>query len=158
MAITLEQVRAILAADEPDYAAAARLGPQILPHLKKLIASGDEADASKAASLASRIDDDRAVELLRAAANSPSSLVRLAVAGGVRRLTRPSASGVLMALLNDRDAGVRKLAIKSSANRDNSALLAKIGDLSRNDPTPAVRSLAGKVASAARNKRPTGLA
>lgn len=158
MAITLEQVRAILAADEPDYAAAARLGPQILPHLKKLIASGDEADASKAVSLASRIDDDHAVELLRDAANSTSSLVRLAVAGGVRRLTRPAASGVLMALLNDRDAGVRKLAIKSSATRDNSALLAKIGDLSRSDPTPAVRSLAAKVVSAARSKRPTGLA
>ncbi len=158
MAITLEQVRAILAADEPDYAAAARLGPQILPHLKQLIAGGDEAYASKAASLASRFDDDRAVEVLRDATNSPSSLVRMAVAGGVRRLTRPSASAVLMALLNDRDAGVRKLAIKSSATRDNSALLAKIGDLSRSDPTPAVRSLAAKVVDLARRKRSTGLA
>jgi hypothetical protein len=53
---------------------------------------------------------------------------------------------------------VRKLAIKSSATRDNSALLAKIGDLSRSDPTPAVRSLAAKVVDLARRKRSTGLA
>ena len=159
MAMTLEQLRAMLAADEPDYAGLARLGPQVLPHLRKLIASPDEGIASKAASLASRINDDRAVDVLRDAANSPSSLVRLAVAGGVSRVTRPAASAVLMALLSDRDAGVRKLAIKSSVSRDNAALLAKIGDLSRSDPTPTVRLLAAKVVSAARGgKGPTGLA
>lgn len=92
MPITFNQVRQMLLAFKPDYAAAARLGPQLLPHLKTLI-SGTE----------------------------------------------------LMALLNDRDAGVRKLAVKSSATRDNSALLAKIGALSRQDPSPATRSLAARV-------------
>jgi HEAT repeat protein len=157
VAITLEQVRAILAADEPDYAAAARIGPQIIPHLKRLIASGDKAYASKAAWLASHIDDDTAVEALREAANSSSSLVRLAVAGGARRMTRPAASAVLMGLLSDPDVGVRKLAIKSCATRNNSALLAKIGELSRNDPAPAVRTLATKVVDVTRRKRSTGL-
>jgi len=150
MAITLEQVRALLDADEPNYAALARLGPQVLPHLKTLIASADEHYASKAASLASRIDDDRAVDVLCDAARSPSSLVRLAVAGGVRNVRPPSVVGVLMALLNDRDAGVRKLAVKASASRSNAALLAKVGDLSRKDPAPNIRSLATQVLSRSR--------
>jgi len=147
MAITLEQVRALLAADEPNYLALARLGPQLLPHLRSLIASRDEHYASKAAALASRIDDERAVQVLRDAAKSPSPLVRLAVAGGIRKSRRPSAAGVLMALLNDSDAGVRRLAMKASAMRPNSALLAKIGDLKARDPAPNVRSLATRILS-----------
>jgi HEAT repeat protein len=141
----------LLDADEPDYAALARLGPQLLPHLKALIATKDEHYATKAASLASRIQDDRAVEVLSDAAKSPSSLIRLAVAGALRNLQRPAAAGVLMRLLNDADVGVRKLAIKSSVIRGNPALLAKVGSLSKTDPMPTIRTLAARAITRARN-------
>ena len=144
MSISLSQVRALLDADEPDYTALSKLGPQLLPHLKVLISSGDEHYATKATSLASRIPHDRAVELLGDAAKSPSSLIRLAVAGAMRNLLKPAGAVVLMRLLDDADAGVRKLAVKSSVLRSNSALLSKIGSLSRSDPVPAVRSLAAR--------------
>jgi hypothetical protein len=104
MAITLEQVRALLDAEEPNYAALARLGPEILPHLRTLIAGGDEYFATKAASLVSRINDDRATAVLRDAANHASPRVRLA----------------------------------------------KIGDISKRDPTPAMRMLASQVLSRGR--------
>jgi HEAT repeat protein len=150
MAITLEQVRALLDAEEPNYAALARLGPEILPHLRTLIAGGDEYFATKAASLVSRINDDRATAVLRDAANHASPRVRLAVAGGIKNFARPAAAGVLMALLNDSDTGVRKLALKASATKSNAALLAKIGDISKRDPTPAMRMLASQVLSRGR--------
>src|SRR5213080_1430165 len=63
MAITLDQVRRLLAPDEPNYASAAKLGPVLLPHLKALIDSGDHHYGSKAAYLASMIDHDHAVEV-----------------------------------------------------------------------------------------------
>lgn len=153
MAVTFDQIRQLLLAFEPDYQTAARLGSQILPHLRTLVTGSDLLLASKAAYLAGLIDDDRAVELLRAAAQHPSPIVRVAAAGGLRNSKRPAAAGVLMSLLQDQDAGVRKLAIKSSAMRDNSALLAKITDISRSDPSPALRTLAGKAASEARGRR-----
>jgi HEAT repeat protein len=153
MPIALDQVRRLLDPDEPDYAAAARLGPELLPHLKALVDSGNVHYGSKAAFLASLIDHDQAVEILRRAAKSPSPLVRAAAAGGTRSMTRPTAAGVLLALLEDRDAGVRKLAIESSAIRNNPALLAKIGHLSQNDPAPTIRLLAARALSDARTRR-----
>jgi HEAT repeat protein len=153
MAITLNQVRRVLAPDEPDYAAAARLGPQLLAHLKTLAGSGDPHYASKAAHLAGLIDHDQAVEVLRAAASSTSPIVRVAAAAGIRRITRPAAAGVLLALLDDRDAGVRKLAVESSAIRNNPALLARIGQLGQRDPSPAIRLLASRTLQNARSRR-----
>ena len=153
MTVTFDQVRNLLAADEPNYAVAVRWGSQVLPHLQALINSGDEDLGAKAASLAGFIDDDRAVEVLRQAANSASALVRLAAAGALRKMKRPAAASVLMALLHDGDAGVRKLAIKSAATRDNAALLSKIDDLSRRDPSAGIRSLASRVVSEGRSRR-----
>jgi hypothetical protein len=145
MSVTFNQVRRLLQAFEPNYAAAARLGPQILPHLRTLVRGSDKMLASKAAYLASLIDDDRAVDVVRDAAKNASAAVRVAAAGGLRNLKRPAAAGAIMALLGDRDAGVRKFALKASAMRPNAALLAKLGDLSRKDPVPNIRSLAARI-------------
>ena len=41
MPVSMEQVRAHLDRDEPDYPAAAQLGPEALPHLRQL-AQGDD--------------------------------------------------------------------------------------------------------------------
>lgn len=153
MAVTLDTVRSWLDSDEPNYKAAARLGPQILPHLKTLIASGDERYASKAAYLATLIDDERAVEVLKHAASSPSSLVRIAVAGGLDKIKRPSVAGVIMSLLSDRDPSVRKFAIKAAGASGNPALIARLDSLSRNDPSSGLRTLASKAANEARGRR-----
>jgi HEAT repeat protein len=153
MAITFDQVRRTLLAFEPDYKAAARQGSQLLPHLKTLVTGSDRLLASKAAYLAGLIDDDRAIDVLDSAAKSSSPTIRIAAASGLRNSKRPAAAGLLMSLLGDRDAGVRKVAIKASATRGNSALIARLDDLSRSDPSPGLRTLAGKAASEARGRR-----
>ena len=153
MAVTLEQVRQLLEAEEPDAKFVARLGPQIVPHLKTLITGADSELAVKAAYVATLINDDSAVELLKEAARSPSPLVRVAVASGLRNVTRPGGTAVMMALLDDRDTGVRKLAIKASAASGNPTVLAKLDALSRSDPSPALRTLASKSVTDARGRR-----
>src|SRR5689334_1729413 len=114
MAMTIDQVRALLMPDEPDYPAAARFGAALLPQLQVLAKNPNALLASKATYLASLIDDDRAAAILRDAAASPLPAVRVAAASGARNLMRPAASGVIMALLDDADVGVRKQAIKAA--------------------------------------------
>src|SRR5262249_7385211 len=111
MSVTIDHIRRLLSADEPDYAAAARLGPQILPQLATLIRSGSPTYASRAAYLASLIPDPRAIQILQDAAKNPSPIVRVAIAAGMGNVQRPPAS-VLAKLLDDKDQSVRKMAIK----------------------------------------------
>lgn len=146
MAVTLQQVRQVLTADEPNYAAAARMGVGALPHLRTLVSGPDRLLAAKAAHLATLIDDDKALIVLDAAAASPHPTVRSAVAGGIRNVKRPAASGIISKLLNDPDAGVRKMAVKSAANRSNSVLAAQVARMSTNDTAEHVRSAAQKAA------------
>jgi hypothetical protein len=72
MAVTSEQVRAALTPEEPDYEAAAELGPEALPHLQRLVEGADPNLASKAAYLAGRIGDPEAASILETAAASSS--------------------------------------------------------------------------------------
>ena len=84
MPVTMEKVRAALDPEEPDYEKAAKLGPEALPHLEKLIARKDPNLASKAASLAGMIKDERAVRVVEKAAKHED------VASGSRRRIRRS--------------------------------------------------------------------
>src|SRR5262245_41968971 len=129
MAISLDSVRRLLASDEPDYAAAARLGPQVLPYLLQLVAGSDEGMASKAVSLTGTSEHAAAVRVLGRAAQSRSSVVRVAAAGAARRLRHPAVSEVILKLLGDADKGVRKFAIKAAARRQSPVLLARVRHL-----------------------------
>jgi hypothetical protein len=147
MAVTLEQVRRLLLPDEPNYIVAARLGAQALPHLRTLVNSKDQMLASKAAYLATLIDHEGAAAVLGDAAKSSSAVVRVAAASGARNVRHPSVSGVVSRLLNDKDTGVRKMAIKAAADSTNSALLAQLGQIVNKDSSPANRALASHVLS-----------
>jgi HEAT repeat protein len=151
MAMTAVQLRTDLLADEPEYETLARQGPSILPHLRALMSDRDDYVAANAASLAGMIDHDEAVALLGLASKSPSARVRAAAAGALRNVTRPAAAGLIASLLSDRDKSVRKFAIKAAGARANPALMAKVGEISRTDPLPALRSLAARVMGGTRN-------
>ena len=64
MAVTMEQVRAYLDAEEVNYSEAARLGSGALPHLQRLAQSPDVMLASKATYLASLIHGDLTPQIL----------------------------------------------------------------------------------------------
>jgi HEAT repeats len=110
MAVTMKQVRAALDPEEPDYAKAAQLGPDALPHLEKLVNSGDTMLASKAAYLAGLIKAPKSAEVVATAAQSSDPAVRVAAAATASNLAPSAASDVLVDLVADPDPGVRKVA------------------------------------------------
>jgi len=145
MAIPTTQLQRLLASDEPDYEALARFGAKILPQLLQLVAGQDEYVAANAASLAGMIDHDQAIAVLERGVRSRSAEVRSAAAGALRHVKRPKANALIAALLNDRDKGVRKFAIKAAATSSNPALIARIRSLGARDPVVSNRALAKSV-------------
>jgi HEAT repeat protein len=150
MTVTTSQLRSHLDRDEPDYPALARLGPAILPQLEQLAGDRSTYVAANAASLAGIIGGDRAIGILAGAARNKSPLVRTAAAAAITRIQGPKAASTIAILLNDRDKGVRKFAIKAAATRPNAALASKVAELSKRDPQPHLRSLASQALSRTR--------
>ena len=145
MAVTNEQVRAVLDLDEPDYEeAAAQLGPDALPLLHRFVEGGDPNRASKAAYLAGRIGDPGAVPILELAADSTDPGVRAAAASGARHIGT-AAESVLLTLLDDDDPAVRKTALRASPPQPSEELLAKLQVLREVEPEPMVREVAAEV-------------
>jgi HEAT repeat protein len=113
----MEQVLNHLDREEPDYAQAAQLGPEALPLLAELVQGDDEARATKAASLAGAIQSRESADVLEMAARDDRPGVRVAAAAATERLPGPEADRVLAVLLDDHDAGVRKMALRAAAGR-----------------------------------------
>jgi HEAT repeat protein len=145
LAVTSEQVRAALDPEEPDYEAAARLGPDALPHLQRFVEGPDPNLASKAAYLAGRIGDPQATPILELAATSDDPAIRAAAAGGVQHLPDEQADAVVLALLDDDDPGVRKTALKAVPASPSEDLATKIEVLREHEPESGVRELAAEV-------------
>jgi hypothetical protein len=142
--ITMEQVRAQLDRDEPDYAEAAKLGPDAIPHLTQLVQGGDPMLASKAAYLASLIQSDKSTTVLELAARSSHDQVRIAAAAGVRNLKQVEAP-LLNLLVHDLDAGVRKVTLRSIEAKPQAGAKAMVEEIAKNDPDENLRQLAGKM-------------
>jgi HEAT repeat protein len=144
MPVTMEQVRAVLSPDEPDYDGASRLGPEALPYLSQLVLSGRPELASKAASLAGRIATDGSREVLEAAARSANPVVRVAAADAARNLPAQEASGILVGLIADEDRGVRQIALESIDTEATEDLRSRVAQVSEDDPVPHIRELASR--------------
>ena len=125
----MKDVRAALDPEEPNYEKAAQLGAEALPHLKKLISSGDTMLASKATYLASLIKGAKSTDIVAAAAQSDDPAVRVAAAAAASNLTAAGASPILEELVGDSDPGVRRVARTSVPTRPTAALTAKLEDL-----------------------------
>jgi HEAT repeat protein len=147
MPVTMEQVRKALDPEEPDYAKAARLGPQALPHLATLIAGKDPGLASKAASLAGMIPDERAVAVLQKAAKSRDARVRVAAAHSAQNLSPEAASGILAGLVTDADVGVQKVALRSVPRKATPELRTSVETVAKRRANPAIRELSAQVLS-----------
>ena len=108
MSVSMDDVRKVLDPDEPDYAAAARLGEEALPHLERLVREDDRMLASKATYAASLIEGGS--DVVAAAARSEDTVVRVAAAAAVRNLPNGEARRMLQQLADDDDPGIRKVA------------------------------------------------
>jgi hypothetical protein len=142
MAVTMQNVRAALDPEEPDYEEAAKLGPEALPHLEVLVNSGDSMLASKATFLASLIKDAKSAEIVEMAARSDDPVVRVAAAAAATNLAASRASAVLLDLVTDPDPGVRKVARASVPEKPSARLTEKLEAEPEHlgEPTPTVPS------------------
>jgi HEAT repeat protein len=86
MSVTREDVLRVVQLIEPNAEAAAALGPEALPHLRALLSDEDVSVASRAASVAMKIDDPATVRVAGAASRSPHPEVRIAAAAELWRL------------------------------------------------------------------------
>lgn len=143
MAVTLEQVKNILTRDEPNYMEAAQLGAEAIPHLQKLLQEGDNLLASKATYLASMINSDRALDVVKEAAASEHAEVRAAAAAATRNLPQMTLTDMLGSLLDDGDVSVRKVTLKSIGS-----LGASGADLGEAKPKGAAKKSAAKKGAA----------
>jgi outer membrane protein OmpA-like peptidoglycan-associated protein len=128
MAVSIEQLRRILNADEPDYDGLARQGAALLPQLAQLVNDRNEYVAANAASLAGMIGDNQAVAVLQRAARSASGAVRSATAGALRSVRGPQVAALVATLQRDRDPDVRKFAAKAAAMQQPGSAAAEIGE------------------------------
>jgi len=145
MPVTMEDVRAVLDPEEPDYAEAQKLGPEAVPHLKELVQGPDLGLASKAAYLASLIESEGSLEVLTIAATSAEPVLRVAAASAIRNLPERDAERVMDLVLEDKDAGVRKVTLRSAAQLRSPRLAAKIRKLAEHDPESSIRALATEI-------------
>jgi HEAT repeat protein len=144
--VTMQEVRAALEPEEPDYTQAAQMGSEAIPHLEELVGETDALLASKATYLASLIEDQRSSRVLKRAAESERPEVRVAAASGAGNLSEQEASDVLVPLLEDRDVGVRKTALKAVPDRASSELRDAVDSLTDTDSSLGIRELSGQVA------------
>ncbi len=145
MALTFEQVRATLEPEEPDYQKAAKLGPDALPHLENLIVGEHPLLASKAAYLAGMIGTDRAAPALDRAVRSSDVRVRIAVAAAAQHLPTETASDLLVALIDDADVGVQKVALRSVPNAPSATLRARLEGLSAGKADTLARNMSREI-------------
>ena len=121
MVVTLEQVKAIINSTEPNYEDGAKLGREALPHIEILVKTADPVLASKAAYLASFIEDEQSVNILSLAAQSNDSKVRLAAAVGSSHLrNKENTKIILNKLKTDQDSSIRIRVLEHLSGLDTS--------------------------------------
>ena len=115
MAVDMEQVKAALEREEPDYpGAVASLGTDALPHLERIITGDQTGLAAKAAYLAGLIGTDQCIPAMNKAAASGQAVVRMAAAAAARHMPEEYRDSLVLQLVDDADAGVQKVAMKSA--------------------------------------------
>src|SRR5436190_2244081 len=127
MPTDMEQVKAALNPEEPNYPKAAKdLGADALPHLEKLIGGHDTSLAAKATYLAGLIGGDQSAAAVAKAARSAQPIVRIAAAAAAAHLPAEHSDAVLLQLVDDADIGVQKLAMRSAPATMSDALRARV--------------------------------
>lgn len=157
MAVDMEQVRAALEPEEPDYSRAAKsLGADALPYLERIITGDHTGLAAKAAYLAGVIGTEKCLPAMEKAAASGQAVVRIAAAAAARHLPDEYRDSLVLQLVDDGDAGVQKVALNSAPAAMSDALKARVASLKAAAPAPSVKGKAkktSKAAAPARKKR-----
>lgn len=139
--VSMEQVRAALHRDHPDYGQVAQLGSGVVPHLAELVREEDEQLAPKAVNLAAYVKNERVTEIFRLAAVSREVKIRLAAAYNLRYLPPAEITDLLLILLSDQSLGVRKYALLAVPKDIPGDVRRQLEELKNSDPYPYIRKL-----------------
>jgi len=139
MALTFEAVRQALAPDEPNYEHVKELGAEALPHLTKMIESQDPHLAPKATWAAGLVGGVGTVNI---AATTANSAVRAVAAAATQHFLPQQASSILEKLVDDKDDGVRKMALRHTPKGASRELLSKVEHIAKVTDDEYLRGLA----------------
>ncbi|MGH2318833.1 HEAT repeat domain-containing protein [Planococcus sp. SE5232] len=151
--VTKKDIRSWLDAEEVDYTRASRLGPEAVPLLMELVQDPNLGLASKATYLASLINTEQSIKVLEIAMARNEPLLRVAVASGIRNLPEIQAEKLLDPLIDDPDAGIRKVMLKSAAQFKSIEVEKKFQKMADKDSMPFVSELAGNIVKTMKTKR-----
>ena len=147
MAVTKEQVVALLQQDNLDYELAAeKIGNEALPYLVEIVKLRDSKLASRATYLAAFRDLPGSAEIIKIAAQSHDPVVRVAAAASIKmispRTLKSLQQSVLIKLLDDKDPGVRKWALQGIENKKLFEVKDKVREMIEKDPLYELREKA----------------
>lgn len=142
MILTLEDVKAVLAPDEPDYESARSLGPDAVALLIELLHSDDTHYATKAASLLGMIGGPEAAQALLDSADEPRLSIRIATAATAVNLDLEPREAILGKLLESDEAIVRKVALESVQLERSDHINDLLRHVSLHDASPEIKALA----------------
>lgn len=142
MAVSMAEVRRALDPDEVDYAAAAGLGEDALPHLHALVETGDPGMAAKAAYLAGLINGGDSEAVVALAAAHEDARVRASAASAASNLEAAATERVIADLVLDDDAGVQKLALRSVPAQLSQSMRSKVQRAKETAPHASLRQIA----------------
>jgi HEAT repeat protein len=143
MADDVDVLRQRIDLDEINYPKlAGELGSQALPALATIAEDPNIGLASKAVYLASMISGADAAPILEKAAQHPDPTLRVAAAAGMRNLSPEHAERGVDPLLDDDDASVRKVALRSAASVDSPGMKARVKRVAEQDSDPVLREAA----------------
>lgn len=145
MPVSMTDVRRALDPDEVDYAAAAALGEEALPHLRALVETGDPGIAAKAAYLAGLINGSNSESVVALAASHADARVRASAASAASHLDDQATERVITDLVLDEDAGVQKLALNSVPAQPSQSMRSQVQRVSQSASHPLLRQKASDV-------------
>lgn len=142
MAISEQELRALLGSDEPDYGELSRrLDASAADHLRALARDDNVMLATKAVYAASLVEAPEAREVVDETSRSGQPLLRLAAASALPNLPEQARNDVAERLLDTGDVSVEKLVIRSLGRSLTPALRDKLDRLRNASDSQAVRRL-----------------
>jgi hypothetical protein len=142
MALTVNELRYLLGADEPDYEAiAAKAGRDSTQAIAEIAKGEDTMMASKAVYLASLVNDKDAFSIIADAADSPVSRVRLAAASALPNLATATRNKLAEKLIEKNDVSIQKLTLKAVEGKVPASLKKKISNLNQASESEVIRDI-----------------
>jgi HEAT repeat protein len=147
MAHTKDEIKKMIDLDEPEYPIiVSKLTADDIPILIELSGDANMAVATKAVSCLGLMNTDKAVDGIKIAVAHNNPVMRVAAAHALKNSAGlPSAVKLIDTLLDDKDIGVRKFALKTVDHSNIKSLKAKVKAMGDKETTDLMKVLSKDV-------------